>query len=76
MATKAVVSASGLAKAASTAAFAFSMSTPAGGGVFGSRSPIGQSCDAAGGRFGFTVFGVKLRVVEPSGYVTQPWPPV
>jgi hypothetical protein len=74
--TNAVVSASGLAKAASTAALTFSMSTPVGAGVFGSRSPIGQSCEAAGGRFGFTAFGVKLSVVDPSGYVTHPWLPV
>ena len=76
VATNAVVSASGTENAASIAAFTLSMSMPGGIGVFGSRSPIGQSCEAAGGRLGFTAFGVKSSVVLPSGYVTQPWLPV
>jgi hypothetical protein len=61
-----VVSASGIENADSTAAFTLASSTPSGSGVAGRRSPIGQSCESASGRFGLIVFGVKLSLSLPS----------
>ena len=76
MTTNAVVSASAFSNAASTALLIFASSSSVGNGVFGSRSPIGQSWALADGRFADTVFGVNDSVDDPSGYVTQPWLPV
>ncbi len=76
MTTNAVVSASGIENAASTAALILASSIPAGSGVFGSRSPIGQSWLLAGGSVDLTGLGVNDSLSDPSGSVMQPWPSV
>lgn len=64
-----------MAKAASTACATLAMFTPTGGGVLGSRSPIGQGWVAASGSVLLTSSGVKNTSSRPGGSVTQPCEP-
>src|SRR6516162_1193275 len=73
--TKAAVKASCGSKAASTAALSFAASISAGGGSFGSTSPIGQGSVVESGNWLFTATGVKWTMLSPGGNVTHPWLP-
>jgi hypothetical protein len=73
--TKAAVMASGGSNAASTAVLSFVASTSAGGGSFGSTSPIGQGSVVGSGNWLLTVTGVKWTELSFSGSVTHPWLP-
>jgi hypothetical protein len=70
--TNAAVRPSGGWNAASKAAFSLTASISDGSGSLGSASPIGHCWVAGSGNWLFTVTGVKLTAVAPSGSVTHP----